>query len=93
MNILVSFEESAGFSVCFDDEIETESVQFDELSVRWMNDIEEYDESYLVQPKVVSQVLSTASKVLTDDITIDGIPYSAVSNDKGGLTATIGGIM
>lgn len=48
-----------------------------------------YDGDYNVVPKVTSQVLSTKNKSMRNDVTVEEIPYSEVSNPQGGLTATI----
>lgn len=50
----------------------------------------EYEGNYEVIPKVTSQVLETKHKYMTDDLTINKIPYAVVTNNAGGLTATIG---
>lgn len=52
---------------------------------------ETYDESYDVQTSLVEDiVLNTKGKLLTDDITINKVPVTEVSNVSGGLTLTIG---
>lgn len=53
--------------------------------------IEEYDGTYVVTPIFDDQVLPTADKLLVNDLTIESIPYSEVTNDSGGLTINIGG--
>lgn len=50
---------------------------------------EEYDGDYVVTPKVERQTLSTRGKVLSEDITIEEIPYAEVSNNANGTTVTI----
>lgn len=55
-------------------------------------DLEKYKGAIEVIPSVkVEQVLETASKWNENDITIKKIPYFEVSNNSGGITATIGG--
>ena len=49
-----------------------------------------YDGSYEVDPLKTAQVLQTRDKVMTDDMTVRGIYYYAVTNDTGGQTVTIG---
>lgn len=44
-----------------------------------------------VIPKIESQVLSTCDKIITEDITVEGIPIYEVSNPQGGSTVIIGG--
>lgn len=51
----------------------------------------DYAGPYDVTPKVASQSLDTADKHLTDDITIEAIPYYEVSNSYNGKTIIIGG--
>lgn len=50
-----------------------------------------YGGPYSVTPDVVEQTLGTASKVMTEDVSVKAIPYYAVSNDFGGETIIIGG--
>ena len=45
---------------------------------------------YEVFPRKVDQTLNTSDKLLTDDIEIDAIRYSEVSNEAGGETVNIG---
>ncbi len=51
---------------------------------------EDYTGPYSVKPKTEPQSLSTADRHLTDDVTIDAIPYYEVSNATG-KTIIIGG--
>lgn len=51
----------------------------------------EYEGEYSVTPSAEGNItLETSDKVLRDDITVKKIPYAEVSNNKGGITATIG---
>lgn len=50
-----------------------------------------YEGSYEVEPLTREQILSTANKVMTQDIRIREISYQEVSNESGGYTVTIGG--
>ena len=50
-----------------------------------------YEGSYEVEPLTREQILSTANKVMTQDIRIREIAYQEVSNESGGYTVTIGG--
>lgn len=45
---------------------------------------------YNVTPRKVEQILETKNKSMRDDVTVEEIPYSEVSNPQGGITATIG---
>ena len=49
-----------------------------------------YTGSYVVTPSFLVQELETASKRMTDDVTVLDIPFSCVSNVYGGETVTIG---
>ena len=42
-------------------------------------------------PKIEKQIVETEDKVVHENITVDGIPYYEVSNEKGGVTVIIGG--
>ena len=48
-----------------------------------------YNGSYTVIPSTSDQTLETAGKLLEQNTIIEEIPYSVVSNDKGGSTVTI----
>ena len=48
-----------------------------------------YDGSYTVQPKIVSQTLNTKQMSMKDDVTVEAIPYSEVTNPQGGKTVNI----
>ena len=49
-----------------------------------------YDGAYVVDPRKVAQVLETKDKSMSDDVTINAIFYSEVSNPAGGDTCYIG---
>ena len=51
---------------------------------------EPYEGEYEVTPKISSQILPTAKKLMKDDVTIKSIPYFDVSNPAGGQTIYIG---
>lgn len=59
-----------------------------ELSID-LNRDKYYDGNYDISPRVGSQTIPTADKILREDITIDPIPYSEVPNEAGGLTVNI----
>ena len=48
-----------------------------------------YDGEYEVIPKVDAQLLETKNKSMTNDVQIQPIPYSEVSNPEGGVTVNI----
>lgn len=49
-----------------------------------------YMGDYEVTPKVDAQVLPTAQKLMTQDLTVKAIPYTESTNSAGGTTVTIG---
>lgn len=49
-----------------------------------------YTGNYVVTPSVEEQKLATKQKLLIEDLTIEKIPYSQVSNMSNGITVTIG---
>lgn len=51
---------------------------------------EVYEGSYTVTPKVTSQELETADRLLKENVTVNAIPYWDVSNETGGSTVYIG---
>ena len=53
--------------------------------------ISRYEGSYSVTPAVEEQTLETKEKLMTDNVTIQEIPYYDTSNNAGGTTAYIGG--
>ena len=55
---------------------------------RMLGDI--YDGPYVVTPTVDKQALYTQYKHMTNDITVNAIPYFNVSNTSGGSTVYIG---
>lgn len=54
------------------------------------NDVQQYTGNYQVTPTSSGQTLGTSQKILTDDITVQAIPFSSVDNSAGGTTVTIG---
>lgn len=49
-----------------------------------------YEGEYEVTPAVQAQTLSTAGKLLQNNVKINEIPFAEVSNTSGGTTVTIG---
>ena len=68
--------------------IDTEFSEFQEISV--IDEIETYDGPYVVTPAIDSQVLPTAQKRMTDNMTVKAIPYFQTSNPQMGETVYIG---
>lgn len=52
-----------------------------------------YEGAYSVTPKVNAQTLETKNKSMTDDLVVEEIPYSEVSNPSGGNTVNIAFIL
>lgn len=55
------------------------------------SNFEYYDGEYEVTPSTKQQTLETESKVMRENVIVEPIPYSEVSNGAGGTTVTIGG--
>lgn len=94
MKIKVTFTDElkyfySGFS---EDYEETFSPQFNEITTRYVGELEEYSGPYNVTPSLEHQTLYTEQKALMDNIKVFAIPYAEVSNTSGGITATIGGL-
>lgn len=52
-----------------------------------------YEGSYSVTPKTYEQTLETKNKSMTDNLVVEEIPYSEVSNPSGGNTVNIAYIL
>ena len=68
---------------------ETITVHVDTVTRTSSNDVPVYDGLYEAIPKVEAQTLPTAKKLMTDDVTVHGVPFYEVSNDQGGTTVYI----
>lgn len=80
------------FVVQFKESTQKIPVQFKNLQQLSTNvDVEYYNGSYKVVPKVTAQELETKERFLTANIQILEIPYYDVTNNAGGITVTIGG--
>ena len=65
------------------------TVQVDAVTRTSASDAPVYDGPYEAIPKVDAQTLPTAKKLMTDDVTVHGVPFYEVSNDQGGNTVYI----
>lgn len=65
------------------------TVQVDTVTRTSASDVPVYDGPYEAIPKVEAQTLHTAKKLMTDDVTVHGVPFYEVSNDQGGNTVYI----
>ena len=52
-----------------------------------------YDGPYNVTPRFEEQTLNTRDKLMLDDVTVEAITVSRVSNPAGGKTVYIGGLI
>lgn len=50
-----------------------------------------YEGAYIITPKLEAQTMATKNKMMKDNVTIEKIPVSIVSNSAGGNTVIIGG--
>lgn len=57
------------------------------------NESETYPGPYVVDPSFANQILETAQKIMSDDVTVHPIEVSRVSNLSGGTTVYIGGVI
>jgi len=53
-------------------------------------DYEIWNGNYIVTPTIVAQILETQGKVMKNNMVINEIPYTEVSNTSGGNTVRIG---
>ena len=84
------FEEmDASFEALFEQNELSFSAVFGEF-IKVYDDVPLYDGEYEVTPRVREQTLPTAQKFLARDVKIEKIPYVEVSNNSGGVTASIG---
>lgn len=65
------------------------TVQVDAVTRTSAGVVPVYDGPYEAIPKVEAQTLPTAKKLMTDDVTVHGVPFYEVSNDQGGNTVYI----
>lgn len=84
-------EQKKGFHAVFTQTEQEFSARFEAFQVE--TEIvggEIYTGDYTVIPQVHQQTLNTKNKSMSDDVTVEEIPYAEVSNTSGGTTATIG---
>lgn len=83
LNVTFFNETDQRFKMSMQDAVVTEVV----------GDVEYYEGSYEVTPKVKAQTVPTAQKYLTADMTVKAIPYSDTSNTAGGRTIYIAEVL
>lgn len=60
------------------------------VPIRMLNiGIPDYEGTYEVTPMITSQTLNTENKRMTEDVTVNSVPYYEVSNIEGGTTVYI----
>ena len=85
------------------DVIRDKSGEIDKLSIEEMTeavksistveyDGETYTGSYTIRPEIDEQIMETEGKLMTNDVTIQAIPYHSVDNAEMGQTVIIGGV-
>jgi hypothetical protein len=89
----VSIKRSINGSICNNGSLEggigsicNKSSLDGEIGISTSGVTEQYSGEYTVTPKIEQQVLNTKQKVMTDDLTVKGIPTYETSNDAGGTT-------
>ncbi len=68
---------------------EENRITVEKASVVYMGG-EPYDGEYEVIPRLTQQILETKDKLLEQDLVIEKIPITSVSNQSGGNTIIIG---
>lgn len=66
---------------------------FGDLVIPTYIDVDLYDGEYTVSPDFEGKTLPTASKTLSQNLTVNPIQVESVSNPTGGRTVYIGGII
>ena len=89
----ISISEQKGVQdINVDNALEQEvKVTQDVIIVPMYKDVTLYEGDYEVTPKLEEQTLSTANKFMQNDVKINKIPITTVSNSSGGNTVIIGG--
>ena len=67
------------------------NIEQDVIIVPVYEDVPLYEGKYTVAPKLSEQTLPTRKKFLSEDVRIEKIPITRVSNTSGGNTIIIGG--
>lgn len=92
MTLQVCFKEQDDiFDVNLEEEQVDIDVSFSEKQVVLHSDVEPYDGQYEIEPTFTPQVLLTSGKRMLNDLSINEIRVSKVSNPFGGNTVCIGG--
>lgn len=89
----ISISEQKGTQDIDVDNVTSQEVKVtqDFIIVPVYDDVPLYEGDYDATPKLVEQRLPTKNKLLIDDVKIEKIPITIVSNSSGGNTVIIGG--
>lgn len=92
MILNVVFEQiSTDLQVEFDEEEDSIDVDFGDRYELLPEDIPSYEGDHEVIPSFADQMLDVSGLLMREDIKIEQIPVSRVSNNAGGMTVIIGG--
>lgn len=90
MQVIVRFHPPDHLDVRFDSSEQNIPIRFKDFQQSTVApDVELYDGEYEITPKVDEQLIPTAQKFLTKDMTVKKIPYFDVGNTAGGSTVYI----
>lgn len=90
MRVQVEFKEhDKRIGLMFEKSVVCFPTKFEDFIESTTADLPYYEGDYSVTPSIAAQTVPTANKYLTEDITVEAIPYSEVSNFSGGKTVTI----
>lgn len=90
MHLKVRFHPPDEFKVRFEpseQNIPIKFKQFQQITVK--PDVELYEGEYNITPDVEAQIIPTANKFLSEDVTVKQIPFFNVGNTAGGSTVYI----
>ena len=90
MHLKVRFRPPDEFKVRFEPSDQSIPVVFKQFQqVTTKPDVELYEGVYDITPKVEAQILPTANRFLSEDVTVKKIPFFNVGNSAGGSTVYI----
>ena len=65
-------------------------VAIEELPDADTTEYDVYEGEYSIIPKIETQTLNTANKLMQSNVIVEKIPYAEVTNSSNGKTVTIG---
>ena len=90
MQVKIKFKPPERLDIRFDSSEQNIPIRFNEFQQSTIApDVELYDGTYKITPKVNEQTIPTAQKFLSEDMIIKKIPYFDVGNTAGGSTVYI----